>query len=169
RALAPTTKRGGAAAGNAAERLRGRNAPTTVGQGAGQNAAERLRGRNAPTTVGQGAGQNAAERLRGRNAPTAVGQGPGQNAAAALQAARQRARGNHILRNAALSNLSARDPAARSLSNSTFRGRFAQSSFARDGGRDWHHRHHFGFVLGFAGAVFWPYAYDDFIDYTFWP
>jgi len=24
-------------------------------------------------------------------------------------------------------------------------------------------------VLGFAGPVFWPYAYDDFIDYTFWP
>src|SRR5262249_5693308 len=31
-----------------------------------------------------------------------------------------------------------------------------------------HHRH-FGFVLGFAGPVFWPYAYDDFVDYTFWP
>jgi hypothetical protein len=24
-------------------------------------------------------------------------------------------------------------------------------------------------VLGFVGAVFWPYAYDDFIDYTFAP
>jgi hypothetical protein len=146
--LAPTTNRAGATVGNAAERLRGRNAPTMVGQGAGQNAADRLRGRNPPSTVGQG---------------------PGQNAAAALQTTRQGPRSNHILRNAALSNLSSRDPAARSLSNSTFRGRFAQSNFARDPGRDWHHHHHFGFVLGFVGPVFWPYAYDDFVDYTFWP
>jgi hypothetical protein len=146
-ALAPTTDRTRATAGNAADRLHGRNPPTTVGQGAGQNATERLRGRNPPTTVGQG---------------------PGQNAAAALQPARQGVRSNHILRNAALSNPSSRDPAARSLSNSTFRGRFAQSSLAHDGDRDRHHHHH-GFVLGFIGPVFWPYAYDDFVDYTFWP
>jgi hypothetical protein len=24
-------------------------------------------------------------------------------------------------------------------------------------------------VIGWAGPVFWPYAYSDFIDYTFWP
>jgi len=135
-------------------------------------AANRLnRNALAPTTNRTGAAVgNATERLRGRNAPTTVGQGPGHNAAAALQTTRQGARGNHILRNAALSNLSSRDPAARSLSRSTFRGRFAQSSFARDFARDRrHHRHHFGFVLGFVGPVFWPYAYDDFIDYTFWP
>jgi hypothetical protein len=75
-----------------------------------------------------------------------------------------------MLRNPALANLSPRDPAARSLSDSTFRGRFAQSQFGRDFDRDRHHHHrHFGFVLGFAGPVFWPYAYDDFVDYTFWP
>jgi len=167
-ALAPN--RAGTTAGTAADRLRGHNPPSTVGQGAGQNAADRLRGHNPPSTVGQGAGQNAADRLRGRTPPSTVGQGPGQNAAAALQTTRQAGRSNHILRNAALSNLSARDPAARTLSNSTFRGRFAQSGFAHDGGRDWrHHHHHFGFVLGFVGPVFWPYAYDDFVDYTFWP
>jgi hypothetical protein len=113
---------------------------------------------------------NAADRLRGRNAPTTVGQGPARNAATALQTTRQGDRGNHILRNAALANGSPRDPASRALSDSTFRGRFAQSSFARGFDRDRHHHHgHFGFVLGFAGPVFWPYAYDDFIDYTFWP
>ena len=117
----------------------------------------------AGSTVG-----NAADRLRGRNAPSTVGQGPGGNAAAAFNA-RQGTRGNNILRNAALSNASARDPAARGLSSSTFRGGFAQSSFARNFDRDRHHRHGFGFVLGFVGPVFWPYAYDDFIDYTFWP
>jgi hypothetical protein len=164
-------RRNAGVAGPATDRLN-RNAlapPTNRTGPAVGNAADRLRGRNAPTTVGQGAGQDAAERLRGRNPPTTVGQGPGQNAAAALQATRQGVRGNHILRNAALSNLSSRDPAARSLSNSTFRGGFAQSTFARDAGRDRRHHHHFGFVLGFVGPVFWPYAYNDFVDYTFWP
>ncbi len=111
---------------------------------------------------------NAADRLRERHAPTTVGQGPGGNAAAALQTTRHGARGNHILRNTALSNPSPHNPSARALSNSTFRGQFAQSSFARNYGRDRHH-HHLGFVLGFVGPVFWPYAYDDFVDYTFWP
>ena len=49
----------------------------------------------------------------------------------------------------------------------TFRGRFAQAGWAGD----WRHHphHHFGIVLGFLGPVFWPYAYDDFVDYTFAP
>ena len=145
------TRRNAGVAGPAADRLnRHAVAPSTNRAGA---------------TVG-----NAADRLRGRNAPTTVGQGPARNAATALQTTRQGNRGNHILRNAALANGSPRDPASRSLSDSTFRGRFAQSSFARGFDRDRHHHHrHFGFVLGFAGPVFWPYAYDDFIDYTFWP
>ena len=77
---------------------------------------------------------------------------------------------NHtpILRNAALASLSPRGSATRSTSKSTFRGNFAQSSFARDWDRHHHHRH-FGIVLGFIGPVFWPYAYDDFVDYTFSP
>jgi hypothetical protein len=49
---------------------------------------------------------------------------------------------------------------------STFRGRFAQSAL----GEDWRrrHHHHLFAVLGFAGPVFWPYAYDDFYDYAWW-
>src|SRR6202035_1841197 len=77
------------------------------------------------------------------------------------------AHSNRILRNAALTNVAARDPAARNFARSTFRGRFAQSGFVRDWDR--HHHRHFGFVLGFVGPVFWPYAYDDLADYTFWP
>jgi len=46
----------------------------------------------------------------------------------------------------------------------TFRGRYPQSAL-RDHGR----RHHGGIVLGFAGPLFWPYAYSDFVDYTFSP
>jgi hypothetical protein len=150
------------------------NAPAINSRNAGvtgPNANRTNRNALAPATNGNRAGTAVgnAERLRGRNPPTTVGQGPGQKAAAALRGARPGARSNHILRNAALSNPSPRDPAARALSNSTFRGRFAQSNFARDFGRDRRHHHHFGFVLGFVGPVFWPYAYDDFVDYTFWP
>jgi hypothetical protein len=55
-------------------------------------------------------------------------------------------------------------PSGNSLSRWTFRGRFAQSAWARD-----HRHHHLGIVLGFAGLSLWPYAYDDFIDYAFAP
>ena len=45
----------------------------------------------------------------------------------------------------------------------TFRGHFAN--------RFWHRHHHFPklIVLGWAGPLFWPYAYDDFVGYTFYP
>ncbi len=44
----------------------------------------------------------------------------------------------------------------------TFHGHFTH--------RFWH-RHHVPslIVLGWAGPLFWPYAYDDFVDYTFYP
>ena len=78
--------------------------------------------------------------------------------------------GSPILRNTTLANLSSRDPTTRSLTQSTFRGNFAQSNWGKEWG--WRHHHNrfvFGFVLGFVGPVFWPYAYDDCIDYIFWP
>jgi hypothetical protein len=103
---------------------------------------------------------------------TTVGAAPattnGSAALASRHTGNNRTGNNRILRNSALTNLAARDPAARSLASSTFRGNFAQSRFARGWDRD-HHHHHFGFVLGFVGPLFWPYAYDDFVDYTFWP
>jgi hypothetical protein len=46
----------------------------------------------------------------------------------------------------------------------TFRGRFTRSPM-HEGRR---HRHT-GIVLGFVGPLFWPYAYNDFVDYTFSP
>jgi hypothetical protein len=78
----------------------------------------------------------------------------------------QRRNGGPILQNPAYADISPRDPAGRALAQSTFGGRFAQSRFVSEGGR---HRHHFGRVIGFLGPIFWPYAYDDFIDYTFSP
>jgi hypothetical protein len=72
-----------------------------------------------------------------------------------------------ILRNPAFAGLSSRNPSTRSLAESTFRGRFAQSGFAQAWNR--HHHHRSGIVLGFIGSLFWPYAYEDFVDYTFGP
>ena len=78
-----------------------------------------------------------------------------------------------ILRNPTFANLSSRNPATRSLSQSTFHGSFAQSGLA---GEQKLHRHdhdrdhrHFGVVLGFVGPLFWPYAFQDLSDYTFLP
>jgi hypothetical protein len=53
------------------------------------------------------------------------------------------------------------NPAARTLARSTFHGRF----FDHDG----RHHHRRPIVIGWAGPLFWPYAYDDFVDYTFYP
>jgi ABC-type transporter MlaC component len=53
---------------------------------------------------------------------------------------------------------------AEASSQWTFRGRFMQSAL-----HDRHHHGHGGIVLGFVGPLFWPYAYNDFVDYTFSP
>jgi LTXXQ motif family protein len=45
----------------------------------------------------------------------------------------------------------------------TFQGRFAGLA-----GRH-HFRHFRPIVIGWVGPLFWPYAYNDFVDYTFYP
>jgi len=87
--------------------------------------------------------------------------------------ARRRPRPTSIPRSSCAIRLSrvcplARNPAIRSLSRSTFGGNFGQSDFARAWNRPGPHRH-FGFVLGFVGPLFWPYAFEDLSDYTFSP
>jgi ABC-type transporter MlaC component len=67
-----------------------------------------------------------------------------------------------VLRNQSFANLSAaRDPSARSLARSTFQGRFFDPQ--------WRRHRPFPVVIGWVGPLFWPYAYDDFVDYTFYP
>jgi hypothetical protein len=93
---------------------------------------------------------------RGRNATA------GQTARAQIYAAGKRP----VLRNQTFASLSTRDPATKSLATSTFHGRFADF---RDRDRDRDRRRFRGFVIGWVGPLFWPYAYSDFVDYTFWP
>src|SRR5215467_99122 len=67
-----------------------------------------------------------------------------------------------VLRNQAFANLSAaHDPGARTLAGSTFQGRFFDPQ--------WRRHRPFPAVIGWVGPLFWPYAYNDFVDYTFYP
>jgi hypothetical protein len=101
----------------------------------------------------------------------------GHNAAPQNQAAQKQqqnwrltadGRGNvtRALRNPFLANRSgAGDPALRKLASATFHGRlFDHDRHDRD-----RHRHFRPIVIGWVGPLFWPYAYDDFVDYTFYP
>jgi hypothetical protein len=96
--------------------------------------------------------QNATEPNRlSRTAPSA-----------ARAASNARAFSGGVLRNQAFANLSAaRDPSARALAGSTFQGRFFDPQ--------WRRHRPFPAVIGWVGPLFWPYAYDDFVDYTFYP
>jgi len=93
--------------------------------------------------------------------------GPQQNATAQAgrspqTAARPRAMSGGVLRNQSFASLSAaRDPSARALARSTFQGRFFDPQ--------WQRHRAFPAVIGWVGPLFWPYAYDDFVDYTFYP
>ena len=117
----------------------------------------------AAATVGAAAAGAAAAAHIGRNGA------PQQNVNAQAPANRNpqtaaspRALSGGVLRNQAFANLSAaRDPNARMLARSTFQGRFFDPQ--------WRRRFAHPIVFGWVGPLFWPYAYDDFIDYTFYP
>jgi hypothetical protein len=55
------------------------------------------------------------------------------------------------------------------LTTGTFRGRFAAARWSHPGGWYWHKHRPIIIVIGWFGPLFWPFAYWDFIDYTFWP
>jgi hypothetical protein len=84
-----------------------------------------------------------------------------QNRTAAIQ--------KSVLRNRAF--VGASKGSKRDLARANFRGQFAGKHV---GDPRWtyfdrrrHHRHFF--VIGWLGPVFWPYFYDDYIDYIYWP
>ncbi len=55
----------------------------------------------------------------------------------------------------------------------TFRGHFVHQAWRQNWRPTWHRSWYRHFprliVLGWAGPLFWPYAYDDFVGYTFYP
>ena len=85
-----------------------------------------------------------------------------QSATRARAAINPRAFSGGALRNQSFANLAAaRDPGARTLARSTFQGRFFDPQ--------WRRRFSHPIVIGWVGPLFWPYAYSDFVDYTFYP
>jgi hypothetical protein len=55
-----------------------------------------------------------------------------------------------------------------------FKGHFADKQWSHFGDKKWWWHHHRGhitkvIVIGWIGPLFWPYAYYDFVDWTFYP
>jgi hypothetical protein len=113
-----------------------------------------------------------------KNAPTPralAGAGPGQPLGArnlnpqgrpgqAFQLASANQGGPRVLRNQFLANRAGvAGVGGRNFTRATFAGGFANH---------WRHHHHRFrpvIVIGWVGPLFWPYAYSDFVDYTFYP
>jgi hypothetical protein len=82
-----------------------------------------------------------------------------------------------MLRNEALEKHLSRNGKTRDFTKKSFEGKFADKhwdkNWHKDWNRDWnkwHWRHHHPIiVIGWYNDLWWPYAYWDFIDYTFWP
>jgi hypothetical protein len=134
-----------------------------------RNNQARQHGPGSAATLGAAAGAAAAAQSAhvGRNAAqqqnvTEPNQLSRTAPSAARAASNARAFSGGVLRNQAFANLSAaRDPSARALAGSTFQGRFFDPQ--------WRRHRPFPAVIGWVGPLFWPYAYDDFVDYTFYP
>jgi LTXXQ motif family protein len=135
-----------------------------------RNNQARQHGPGSAATLGAAAGAAAAAAQSahvGRNAAqqqntTEPNQLSRTAPSAARAASNARAFLGGVLRNQAFANLSAaRDPSARALAGSTFQGRFFDPQ--------WRRHRPFPAVIGWVGPLFWPYAYDDFVDYTFYP
>jgi hypothetical protein len=117
-----------------------------------------------PNVLGRG------QENRGRNAVTQQTQTLAQQQAQAQ--ARTQIYAGHarpILHNQTFANASARNPAAQVLARTTFQGGFSQFHARNQSGRFADRRGFHGVVIGWGGPVFWPYAYADLVDYTFWP
>jgi LTXXQ motif family protein len=96
-----------------------------------------------------------------------------QNRTAAIQTLRQNRNAaiqKSVLRNQAFVGAS-KSAKRGDLARANFRGQFAGKHISNPRwayfDRRRGHRHFF--VIGWLGPVFWPYFYDDYIDYTFWP
>ena len=105
-----------------------------------------------PARMGRNATPQNVPAQNSQNQPRRIYPLPGGN----------RAVSDRVLRNQFFADRSAaRDPNARVLARSTFQGRFFDPRWRL-------HRAH-PIVIGWAGPLFWPYAYNDVIDYTFYP
>jgi hypothetical protein len=110
------------------------------------------------------AARNPGHALRDRNALSAYARAvPNHPNQTLLGATANRPFAALALRNPAIANRAGSAGGA-GLARGTFQGKFAGRHFDQ-----WRHRRFFPVVIGWLGPVFWPYAYNDFFDYTFYP
>jgi ABC-type transporter MlaC component len=112
-------------------------------------------GRSSPDAARQDAGQTPQKQPQSQQSQIQQSQ--------PFQARGNRTGADRVLRNQffASKSPSAGDPATRVLARSTFHGRFFDPG--------WRRRLPHPVVIGWAGPLFWPYAHNDFVDYTFYP
>jgi len=67
-----------------------------------------------------------------------------------------------VLRNRAFTGTS------KAFARTNFRGQFAAKRIGNPRWANFRRNRHF-FVVGWIGPLFWPYFYEDFIDYVYWP
>jgi hypothetical protein len=172
-AITEQNRRGGPENPNAAN-LKGANRDKTIPNVTTPNPdASKVTDRNKanpsttnPSVLGQGPGNHDRNRVN-QNGLNQQAQTKAQlqaQARAQIYAAGRKP----TLHNQAFADASRRDPATRALAHATFDGRFSQFRH-HDGDRFAERRGFHGIVIGWGGPVFWPYAYTDFVDYTFWP
>jgi hypothetical protein len=132
--------------------LNRRAAGSSVAPGSRQHAVESAKPSPNATTVGRHGPASAARETVGRVGPQA-------------NESRAEQRRAPIIRNPVFaSQETARGTRRASPAQETFRGHFMRSAL-----HDRFRHRHAGIVLGFVGPLFWPYAYNDFVDYTFSP
>jgi hypothetical protein len=153
-------------------------APRLSNAPAGRAARQALTPSTVPQQGARGSARTAAPRNLLGNVGTATPRtatsstvGPtirDRSLASAAQALVRGPNGRLAVRNPVLANLAPHHPAARALAHSTFTGNFARTRSAWIHDWRWRRNRKIVLVLGFVGPVFWPYAYNDFINYTFW-
>jgi hypothetical protein len=137
-----------------------------------QNTPRISRSQGINRSVRQGITGSPAATLQKGSSTTARGKGTASERAARIQSSKQNrntAIQKSVLRNQAF--VGASKGSKRDLAGSNFRGQFAGKHV---GDPRWAHfdrrrGHRHFFVIGWLGPVFWPYFYDDYIDYTYWP
>ena len=137
-----------------------------------QNTPRISRSQGINRSVRQGITGSPAATLKKGSSTTARVKGTASERAARIQSFKQNrntAIQKSVLRNQAF--VGASKGSKRDLARSNFRGQFAGKHV---GDPRWAHfdrrrGHRHFFVIGWLGPVFWPYFYDDYIDYTYWP
>src|SRR5262245_17773916 len=138
-----------------------------------QNTPHISRSQGITRSVRQGKiGSRNATLQKGSPKTTGVGNRERNAGLQSLKQNRNTAIQKSVLRNQAFVNIAkGSNKGNRDQARSNFRGQFAGKHI---GDPRWAHfdrrrGHRHFFVIGWLGPVFWPYFYDDYLDYTYWP